>query len=126
MTLALRAGELRAWITTDMLGHAHLALRRRPVPAPGALQLPETLELAADFPTLEKAVGAADALITAEMPKVFTDPKARWRRDPASEKQVALLRKFRVPFREPLTKGEAGILLDKVFARRGAAVRRAS
>ncbi len=123
--IALRAGELRAWITTDMLGHAHLALRRRPVPAPGGLQLPETLELAADFPTLEKAVGAADALITAEMPKVFTDPKARWRKDPASEKQVALLKKFRVPYREPLTKGEAGILLDKVFARRGA-VRRSA
>lgn len=123
--ISLRAGELRAWITTDMLGHAHLALRRRPDAGPGQRPLPEMLELAADFPTLAKAVGAADALIAEEMPKVFTDPKARWRKDPASEKQVALLKKFRVPYREPITKGEAGILLDKAFARRGAA-RRAS
>jgi hypothetical protein len=124
--IALRAGELRAWITTDMLGHAHLVLRRRPAAAPGALPLPETVELAADFPSLAQAVGAADALIAGEMPKVLVDPKARWRKDPASEKQIALLKKFRVPFREPLTKGEAGILLDKAFARRGAAARRAS
>jgi superfamily II DNA or RNA helicase len=124
--IALRAGELRAWITTDMLGHAHLVLRRRPAAAPGALPLPETVELAADFPSLAQAVGAADALIAGEMPKVLVDPKARWRKDPASEKQIALLKKFRVPFRVPLTKGEAGILLDKAFARRGAAARRAS
>lgn len=123
--ISLRAGELRAWITTDMLGHAHLVLRRRPSAEPGAPAQPERLELSADFPTLAKAVGAADALIGDEMPKVLVDPKARWRKDPASEKQLALLKKFRVPFREPLTKGEAGILLDKAFARRGAARRTA-
>lgn len=123
--IALRAGELRAWVTTDLLGRAHLVLRRRPAAEAGLPPQPERLELAADFPTLAKAVGAADALIQGDQPKVLVDPKARWRKDPASEKQVALLRKFRVPFREPLTKGEAGILLDKVFARRGA-VRRAS
>ena len=124
--IALRAGELRAWITTDMLGHAHLVLRRRPTAEAGTAQQPERLELAADFPTLAQAVGAADALIQNDQPKVLVDPKARWRRDPASEKQISLLKKFRVPFREPLTKGEAGILLDKAFARRGAAARRAS
>lgn len=123
--IALRAGELRAWVTTDRLGHAHLVLRRRPAAESGLPPQAERLELAADFPTLAKAVGAADALIQGDQPKVLVDPKARWRRDPASEKQVALLKKFRVPFKEPLTKGEAGILLDKVFARRGA-VRRAS
>lgn len=123
--IALRAGELRAWITTDMLGHAHLVLRRRPAAEEGAAPQPERLELAADFPTLAQAVGAADALIQGDQPKVLVDPKARWRKDPASEKQVALLKKFRVPFREPLTKGEAGILLDKVFARRGAVRRTA-
>lgn len=123
--IALRAGELRAWVTTDLLGHAHLVLRRRPAAEAGLPPQPERLELAADFPTLAKAVGAADALIQGDQPKVLVDPKARWRKDPASEKQVALLRKFRVPFREPLTKGEAGILLDKVFARRGAVRRTA-
>lgn len=123
--IALRAGELRAWVTTDLLGHAHLVLRRRPAAEAGLPPQPERLELAADFPTLAKAVGAADALIQSDQPKVLVDPKARWRRDPASDKQVALLRKFRVPFKEPLTKGEAGILLDKVFARRGAVRRMA-
>lgn len=124
--ISLRAGELRAWITTDMLGHAHLVIRRRPAPTPGSFPLPETVELSADFDTLAEAVREADVRISSEMPKVFTDPKARWRKDPASEKQIALLKKFRVPFREPLTKGEAGILLDKAFSRRGTAVRRAS
>lgn len=123
--IALRMGNLRAWVTTDMLGHAHLAIRRRPEAVPGEFPRPEVLELAADFQTLAEAVREADVRLSADQPRVFTDPKARWRRDPASDKQLDLLRKFRVPFRQPLTKGEAGILLDKAFARRGAA-RRAS
>lgn len=118
--IALRAGELRAFVSVDLLGHSRLVVRRRPTPAPGTLQMPEYVELAADFPTLAQAVGAADALLTAETPKVFTDPKARWRKDPASEKQLALLKKLRVPFRMPINKGEAGLLLDKVFSRRAA------
>jgi superfamily II DNA or RNA helicase len=119
--ICLRVGELRAWVTTDMLGHAHLVIRRRPAHVPGELVRPETLDVTSDFSTLAEAVRFVDLRLTSETPRAFTDPKARWRRDPASEKQVALLKKFRVPFREPLTKGEAGILLDKVFARRGAA-----
>lgn len=48
---------------------------------------------------------------------VFTSPKARWRGQPASEKQVALLWKFGVDGSK-MTKGEAGEALDRLFASR--------
>lgn len=42
---------------------------------------------------------------------------ARWRREPATEKQVAALRRWRVPIREGLTRGEASDLLTAAIAR---------
>jgi hypothetical protein len=43
---------------------------------------------------------------------------APWRQRPASEKQIALLRKLRVPFKTPITMGAASDLIDLANARR--------
>jgi hypothetical protein len=42
---------------------------------------------------------------------IFVDPDARWRRDPATEVQVNLLRRCRIPVKDGLTKGEATDLI---------------
>lgn len=118
--LALRAGDLRAHIRIDLIGHAHLVIRRRFPRTELGLQVPDTIELDATFPRLSEAVVRADGHLTSSTPKAFTNPNARWRKEPASDKQLALLKRYRVPHLDGLTKGEAGILLDKVFARRRA------
>ena len=46
------------------------------------------------------------------------DPKARWRQDPASDKQLYLLRKFGIRYAPSLTKGEAYDLLTPVLGDR--------
>lgn len=48
---------------------------------------------------------------------VFGDADAPWRRLDATEKQLELLRKNRIPHREGLTKGEASDLLQPLFDR---------
>jgi len=45
----------------------------------------------------------------------LVDRNAPWRNQPASEKQLELLRKFRVPFVPELTKGQAADILDPIF-----------
>jgi ATP-dependent helicase IRC3 len=49
---------------------------------------------------------------------ILVDTKARWRRDPASEKQIALLVRLRPgqPMPENLTKGQAKAMIDALFA----------
>jgi hypothetical protein len=49
---------------------------------------------------------------------------APWQKRPASEKQLAFLQRLRVPFKPPLTMGQAGRLIDMAMARRGAGGRR--
>lgn len=44
------------------------------------------------------------------------DNTAQWRADAPSEKQVKWLKKFGVPITKDLTKGQASIMLDKLFA----------
>ena len=46
------------------------------------------------------------------------DPNARWRQDPASDKQLYLLRKFGIRFATGLTKGEAYDLLTPMLGDR--------
>ncbi len=45
-------------------------------------------------------------------------PNGAWRIHPASEKQIATLEKFKVQYRDDITKGEASDLLQELFARR--------
>ena len=48
---------------------------------------------------------------------VLVDQNARWRSQPASDKQLDLLRKFHQPVQEGITKGQASDVLDPIFER---------
>lgn len=48
---------------------------------------------------------------------IFGGPNAAWRQNPASEKQINLLRKNKIPFEPNITKEEAGKLLQPLFDR---------
>ncbi len=50
----------------------------------------------------------------------LVDPNASWRSNPASEKQVALLKKFHLPTPRACTSGQASELLDAFFAKKKA------
>lgn len=64
----------------------------------------------------------AKALCETEAKRVlFGDKDAPWRSAPASEKQVNLLLKFKIPFGPNITKGEASDLLDARFKKARAA-----
>lgn len=65
--------------------------------------------------TLDYAQGVAEDYVRAAGAWGLVDSAASWRRGPASEKQVELLRKMQVAVREGLTKGEASDLLAKRF-----------
>jgi ATP-dependent helicase IRC3 len=47
------------------------------------------------------------------------DREAPWRAKPASEKQIALLQRKRIPFRKGITSGEASDLIDMAMAKGG-------
>lgn len=108
--VVLRIGDRRAVVATDILGGGRVSLTRR---AGGVDEVLASLYR----PTFAEAVLEAEARLIDGAPRALADPNARWRSDPASEKQLAALRKFRVPTRPNLTKGDAGILLEKAFAR---------
>jgi hypothetical protein len=55
----------------------------------------------------------------------LTNPKAYWRHNPASDKQLAILRSLRVPYVVPLTMGEASDLITQEKLR-GAVMRAAA
>jgi ATP-dependent helicase IRC3 len=57
------------------------------------------------------AQGFAEAYARQMGAGVLVDPDARWRRDPATEVQVDLLRRCRIPVKDGLTKGEATDLI---------------
>jgi hypothetical protein len=50
---------------------------------------------------------------------VLLNSKSRWRDLPASEKQLALLRRMKVPYPDEITKGQAAMILTMKFARKG-------
>jgi len=50
--------------------------------------------------------------------KLFGGRDAPWRGAPASEKQIALLTKFKIPIKPDITKGEASDLLDAKFSKK--------
>ena len=66
------------------------------------------------------ALTLAETFVKQERSSVTTLTKktARWRKDPASEGQLNVLRRRRIPFTPTITKGEASALIDLANARR--------
>lgn len=48
----------------------------------------------------------------------FGDENAKWRQKPASEKQLGMLKRYRIPHSEGITAGEASDLIGKVFEKK--------
>jgi hypothetical protein len=79
-----------------------------PVTLAAGLSSPgEALRVAEGSATTHRSTGARIA-----------DKNAHWKRDKATDKQIALLRKFGAPIKPGLTKGEASNLLNLKFGRR--------
>lgn len=76
--------------------------------------------LATDIEQADAAIKLAEAFVAQERPTVerLKKANARWRNNPASDKQLAVLRKRRVPIKKGLTMGEASDLIDLAFAKR--------
>lgn len=71
--------------------------------------------LARDLP-IEYAQGTAEDHARQAGADALIDPSAPWRSAPASERQLAALRRCRIHARPGLTKGEAADLLTAAFA----------
>ena len=71
--------------------------------------------------SLGYAQGVAEDRARALGARALVDPHAKWRADPATPKQLATLRRFRVKVAPGLTKGEASDLLSAALDRRGVA-----
>jgi superfamily II DNA or RNA helicase len=65
--------------------------------------------------TLDYAQGVAEDYVRAAGAWGLVDPAAGWRHAPASERQLQLLQKMRVPHHEGISKGEASDLLSRRF-----------
>ncbi len=99
-----------AVVSTDLLGRGRVSLTRR-------VEGRDVVFGDLSLPFFAEGVREAEARLLDGAPPALANPHARWRSDPASEKQLAALRRFRFPTRPNLTKGDAGILLEKAFAR---------
>jgi ATP-dependent helicase IRC3 len=73
--------------------------------------------LASDL-TVEYAQGIAEDTARKLGPSALIARDARWRSDPASAKQLAVLRKWRIPHAATITKHEANELMTKAIVRR--------
>jgi ATP-dependent helicase IRC3 len=65
---------------------------------------------------LDYAMGAAEDYARRNGAGWLLDREAPWRRAPASDRQLELLRKYRLPITDGMTKGEASDALAAVFA----------
>jgi ATP-dependent helicase IRC3 len=74
-------------------------------------------EILADRLSLPYAQGAAESRARKTAYQKLSDPNAPWRIRPASEKQIATMRKMRIRFHPRLTSGEASDLIASKLAR---------
>lgn len=120
--VSLNAGDFRAFVRLDLLGHARLIAVRRTekTDEDGMKSSRDVRVIDQEFPTLAEAIVCGDQLARESAPAHLVNPDAAWRRKPASDKQLKILRRSGVPFREGISSGEASLLLGKVFAQRGA------
>jgi len=64
---------------------------------------------------LDYALGVAEDYARRQQAGVLVDPSAAWRQQPPTEKQLALLRKWRVALPPDLTRGAAADVLTAVM-----------
>lgn len=110
-------------VEKDILGHFDVVATFRPHNGPTGAQFAAVRQrtLAAQVTTAQAALQLAEAYVSQERRTVMKlkDREAPWRQRPASEKQLALLRRFRVPHNPAaLTMGGASDLIDLAQARR--------
>jgi superfamily II DNA or RNA helicase len=69
---------------------------------------------------LPAAFSYAESYVRDRCPKEVTlvSRTARWHKDPASEAQIRNLKRFRIPIKPGLTKGEAQLALSKLFKKK--------
>jgi ATP-dependent helicase IRC3 len=103
-------------VSQDLLGHWELVLTTHP-----AHGLPLQSTLATQVASAEAAAGVAEAFVMQNRQSVMRlkAVDAHWRKGGATDKQIALLRRLRIPFKDGITKGEASNLIDLSKARRG-------
>lgn len=104
-------------IERDIVGHFEV----RATYTKGKKDPGQTRELAKHVPTASAALALAEAFVNNERTSVkkLKDNNAPWRSKPASEKQLALLRRRKVPFNPGISSGEASDLIDLAMSRRG-------
>lgn len=97
-------------ISRDALGRYRCVLRRRT--SEGAAE--ECLDTQ---PDLRGAFATCDHWVLQNRKEALSllDSAAIWRTDGVTEKQAKWLKKFGVPLTEGMTKGEASLILDKLF-----------
>jgi superfamily II DNA or RNA helicase len=110
----------RMTVERNLLGRFEVRLTQHSMGAP-SYAVSNDRVLATDIEHANTALKLAEAFVTQERGSVkrLKDNNAPWRKNPASEKQLNLLRRRKVPFRQGLTAGEASDLIDLAFARRG-------
>lgn len=91
----------------DLLGHWQLALCENGM-----------VDVAGSYGTLGEALSAGDDVFRSRYPAQLrlVDRSAAWRQEPATERQVQILRKHGL-WKRGVTKGEASVLLDHHFQR---------
>lgn len=109
-------------VQKDMLDHYEVIATFRPHNGPSGAEFDKVRQrtLAAQVTSPQAALQLAEAFVGQERRTVLKlkDRDAPWRTRPASEKQIALLKRLRVPHM-PKTMGEASDLIDLAQSRRG-------
>lgn len=104
-------------VALDLVGHYAVSCTFRPGTGGPVRQR----TLVANIRTAVEGADFAERFILAERREVtrLTDKGARWRRDPASERQKSALRYRRIPHAESISKGDAADLLNIARAKAG-------
>jgi len=103
-------------VQRDILGHYDVSITL--APSGGGPKRQRTI--ATEIPTADDAAGVAEKFVLNERRTVMNlkAVDAKWHQNPASEKQIRLLQRLRVPVKPGLKMGEASRLIDVAKARR--------
>jgi len=105
----LRLKDEAVTIMADMVGHYSVTVTSK---GRGSTTL------ATDLPDIRTAFATAELWVRDFRgdQKWMVDKNATWRKEPASEKQLAMLKKYRVSGAKAMTKHEANVALDAIMA----------